>query len=268
MVGYGTGPENIPYHRFGSGSESLFIFPGLMDALGWNTPRRLTGDLLARYYFRSFQGYEVWVASRPPRLDPGESAREMAKRYVPFLENRDGGHVLGLTLGGAIGSHLAAEYPELVDRLVLVACGTTLGPRGREIVKHWRELSEDENWTDLHVDYARTMYGGTYSDVYPVLYRLFGPVLPRPEQARDVQLSCDALLGYDGASILEGVESPALVIGDTDGPLFPESVQRDAAGRLDDGHVATIEGSHAVYEQSRRAFGNVVTRFLAGQHTR
>lgn len=267
MENYGIGPGMIPYHRFGSGSESLLVLPGVMDAVGWNRPRRVTRELLARYYFRAFRQYDVWVASRPVGLSPGESASEMAERYVPLLEKQDKSHILGFTLGGAIGSYLAREYPGLVDRLVLVACGTRLGDGGSEIVRRWQAFARAGNWTKLHVDYARRMYDGVYSDVFPVLYRLCAPLLPQPERASDVVQSCEALLRYDGERVFGDINAPALVVADTDGPLFPECLQRDAASRLGDGYIATVPGSHAVYEQSGQAFADVVKRFLAGQHT-
>lgn len=267
MCTHGTGPGGTPFHRFGSGSQPLFVLPGVMDALSWNTPRRLTRELLARQYFRSFREYDVWVISRPPGLSTDESVERMATRYVPLLEQYGSGHVLGVTLGGTIGVYLAAEYPRLVDRLVLVGCGTTLGKRGHRIIRRWRSLATEGNWGSLHIDYAEQMYTGTYRRLLATLYRLFHGLLPHPECGEDVVRSCQAVLNYEGKGLLETIDTPTLVVADTDGPLFPLAEQRDAARRIQRGHIATIQGSHAVYEQSRRAFGDAVGRFLAGQHT-
>lgn len=271
MPSYGTGPGGVPFHRFGAGSESLVILPGLMDALGWNTPRRLTAELLGRYYFRTLGEYDVWVASRPPGLPAGASAKQMATWYAELLEQlrveNESTHLLGLTLGGAIATYLARDYPQFVDSLVLVACGTALGDQGSVTVRRWRELAQAERWNDLHVEYSKQMYSGLNGRILPPLYRLCAPLLPRPKLSTDVVHSCDALDNYDGRGVLEAISVPSLVIADTEGPLFPTSVQQDAAVRLQNGYIATIAGSHAVYEQSGREFGNVVNRFLGGQHT-
>lgn len=267
MKRYGTHHSGVPFHRFGSGTRPLVIFPGVMDSLGWNTPTHLSTTLLGRHYFRGFRAYDVWIASRPPGLTAGERARQMAERYVPFLEELDGAAVVGFSLGGAIASHLAHDYPDLIDTLVLAAFGTRLGADGRTTVQHWRTLADDGHWSAIHADYAGQMYSGHSKRLIPLLYRIAAPVLPRPVVGSDVIRSCDALLEFDGRGVLEHVDVPTLVVADTDGQLFPTATQHDAARRVSDGYVATFEGSHAVYEQSRRTFTSVVQRFLSGEHT-
>lgn len=262
MVEYGVGPAGHPVHRFGSGTKSLVILPGLTDAVAWNRPRKLTGELLSRLYFPSFREFDVWVVSRPPELSRGPTAREMADGYAAVLDHFETAHVLGISLGGAIATYLAAQHPELLDRLVLVGCGTHLGDSGRRTVRHWRKLSDQQRWTDFHVDYARTVYAGSRKYVVPGLYRLGSRWLPEPEIPEDVVISCDAALEYDGSGVLENVESETLVIGGDRDVLFPERVQRDAAGRLPGGHLATIDAGHAVYEERRSLFGHTVLRFL------
>lgn len=266
MISVGT-KDGIPFHRFGDGSQSLVIIPGVMDALGWNTPSKLTGELLSRYYFRAFMTYDIWVLSRPPGLPSGVTLDRVTSRYAEVIEALGGAHVLGLTLGGAIGVQLASRYPALVDKLVLAACGTTLGVTGREILLRWRALARKSRWDKLHAAYARQMYTGAASRIVPVFYRLGNRFVPGPVVGSDVVQSCDLLLDYDARASAEAVDASTLVVADTTGPLFPQQDQRDLAGRLKHGHLATIAGGHTVYEESRRTFGSVVRRFLDEQHT-
>jgi len=238
-----------------------------MDALGWNTPSRVGRELLARYYFRGLSRYDVWVASRPPGLTTREPER-IAERYARFLEHVGPAHLLGFTLGGAVATHLAADHADLVRRLVLAGWGPRLGRRGVRIVRRWRQLARQKRWSALHVDYATQVYTGWYRRAVTAGYRLCGPLLPRPVVGSDVVNACDALLAYDGSAHLSEIDAETLVIADTRGPLFPCQRQHEGASALPGGSVATLEGSHAVYEQNRQAFTDLLRRFLGGEQTR
>lgn len=266
MVEYGLGPSGYPYHRFGSGSDRLVLMPGVTDSLGWNQPSPLTATVLSRYYFPAFREYDVWFVSRPPGLPEGQTAAAMAEGYATVLENIGDAHVVGFSLGGAIASHLANRYPNLVDRLVLGVSGTRLGPEGRRTISRWKGFADAERWGALHVDYADTVYDGRRGTLFSTLYRLGAPWLPTPQITGDVSVSCTATLEYDGEQVLESVDVPTLVIGGTRDTLFPESLQRDAARRVPDGHVATLAGGHAVYDERRQTFNDTVVRFLAGEY--
>lgn len=263
-VEFGTGPASLPYHRFGHGEEQLVVVPGVMDSLGWNTPQALTATLLARYYFRRFQEFDVWVLSRPPGLSDGVTAAGMARAYGEALNVLGSSHVLGFSLGGAVGTHLAASYEELVDSLILAGAGYQHGPYGRTVVARWEGFAADRQWERLHVDYSRIVYAGVRRLLVPPLYRVGARFMPTPEVEGDVTKSIAAARSYDGREVLADVKAPTLVVGGRDDVLYPPAVRRETAQRLENGHVSTLPGGHAVYEESRRAFGETVTPFLDG----
>lgn len=266
MVEYGEGPTGHPYHRFGRGAERLVLIHGVTDSLGWNEPDWVTATVLSRYYFPEFREYDVRVVSRPPGLSEGETAAEMAASYANLLDRLGGAHVLGFSLGGFVASHLADRHPHLVDRLVLGVSGTRLGANGERTIRHWKQFADSERWIDLHLDYAETVYDGRREDLVSALYRIGAPLLPRPVVGDDVAISCEATLAYDGEGVLAEIDVPTLVVGGTRDELFPEHLMRDAARRVPDGHVAMLDGGHAVYDERRRAFNNTVVRFLNGEY--
>jgi pimeloyl-ACP methyl ester carboxylesterase len=266
MVEYGVAPTEHPSHRFGTGSQRLLVIPGVTDSLGWNQPSWLTGTLLARYYFPAFHEYDVWVVSRPPGLQEGQTAAGMATGYAAVLDRLGGAHVLGFSLGGFIACHLAAKHPDLVDKLVLGVTGTRLGTEGRRTLRRWMEFADTGRWGALHADYADTVYDGRRRRLFSVLYRVGSVLLPRPRSSGDVTVSCEAALEYDGEDVLGRIDVPTLVVGGNRDTLFPEHLQRDAARRVRDGHVAVLEGGHAVYDERQRQFNDTVVRFLTGEY--
>jgi pimeloyl-ACP methyl ester carboxylesterase len=262
MLDYGTGSTGHPYHRFGSGEEPLVILTGVLDGIGWwNDPDLFTTVTLAGYYFRAYREYDVRVMARPPGVSPDVDAAEMAAGYADALAEFGPANVLGISLGGAIGAHLAAQT-DLVRRLVLVSCGTGLGSYGRQTVERWREHAAARRYRALHMDYIRTVYAGTRRLFVPQMYRAGARWLPEPEAPGDVEYSCAAMLGFDG-SVLAELSVPALVVGGRQDPLVPLESQREAARRLG-GDLALAPGGHGVYEESRDAIADAVLPFLAG----
>jgi pimeloyl-ACP methyl ester carboxylesterase len=263
MMEYGVGPAGHPYQRFGSGDERLVILTGVLDGIGWwNDPDWVTTLTLAGYYFRAYREYDVWVIARPPGLPEDTSAAEMAAGYGDVLSELGPAHVLGISLGGAIGAHLAART-DLVKRLVLVSCGAGPGSYGRQTIERWREYARQRRYRALHMDYIRTVYAGTRRLVVPLLYRAGARWLPEPEEPGDVERSCAAMLAYDG-SVLDEVSVPTLVVGGRQDPLVPIDSQREAARRLG-ADLALASGGHGVYEEQRTAVADAVGPFLDGR---
>jgi pimeloyl-ACP methyl ester carboxylesterase len=260
MLEYGSGPTGHPYHRFGSGEEPLVILTGVLDGIGWwNDPDLLTTLTLAGYYFRAYREYDVRVMARPPGLPPDVDAAEMAAGYADALAEFGPANVIGISLGGAIGAHLAAQT-DLVRRLVLVSCGTGPGTYGRQTIQRWRDHAAARRYRALHMDYIRTVYAGTRRLFVPPMYRAGARLLPEPEAPGDVEYSCEAMLGFDD-SVLAAVSPPALVVGGRQDPLVPLERHREAARRLD-GTLALVSGGHAVYEEQRDAVAGAVLPFL------
>lgn len=261
MVEFGFGPASLPFHRFGSGDQRLVLVPGVMDALGWNTPRRLTAELLARYYFRAYRDYEVWVLSRPPGLPPDATVADLADQYEDAIDVLDPHAIMGMSLGGYIGSHLAQRF-DAINRLVLVGCGSNLGVYGRETLERWRQLAADGSYARLHRSYSRAVYAGWRRTVVPPLYRVGARWLPTPVEQGDVATSCGALLDFESESVFPSVETPTLVVGGHDDSLVPLESQRTAAEQLPNGQHKAFPGGHAVYEESRNAVASSVLAFL------
>lgn len=261
MVSHGVGPAGYPYHRFGDGSQRVVLLPGMTDPLGWNTPDRLTAALLARYYFRGFREFDVWVLSRPPGLPAEYTVREMAADYQDALSELGPASVVGFSLGGYVASHLAAEC-ETVQNVVLVGCGTQLGEYGRQTLSRWETLAARRQYARLHQEYVGAVYAGTRRFLYGTLYRLAGRWLPEPKVTGDVELSCRLARTFDGADVYERVTIPTLLVGGRQDVLVPLEKQYEAADLLTDGSVALFDGGHAIYEERRRAMARTVREFL------
>lgn len=81
-----------------------------------------------RYLFNPFEGYETIAIDRPGFGDSQPrgavvSLREQARAIEPLLVERDGRWpiLVGYSMGGPIVARVAADYPDKVDSIVIVA---------------------------------------------------------------------------------------------------------------------------------------------------
>jgi pimeloyl-ACP methyl ester carboxylesterase len=53
-------------------------------------------------------------------------------------------HVVGLSLGGLVAQHFAADHPEYVESLVIGVAAQGLGAEGHEIVRRWLDSAHGD----------------------------------------------------------------------------------------------------------------------------
>jgi pimeloyl-ACP methyl ester carboxylesterase len=117
----------LPYAALGAGAP-LAVFAGLSPDTGFD------GDGLLRASAGPFLalGRRVVVFNRRPGMPRGMTMAEIAAEHAQALREGPGGvDVVGISTGGSIAQQVAAEHPDVVDRLVLVSTACRLGEVGR-----------------------------------------------------------------------------------------------------------------------------------------
>ncbi|MFC4356490.1 alpha/beta fold hydrolase [Halobium salinum] len=262
-----AGGNRFPYYLVGDGPTPLVVFSGLNDALQPADPSRLGAEYLGRWLFRRYtDDYTVLVLSRPRDLPRGTTTRDMADDYADAVAATvdDPASVLGVSMGGLIAQHFAADHPELVDRLVVGTAGVRLGREERQVVDRWRRLAEADDWTALYADSADA-YVGLRRHLYPPLVRRLGGAMPTPAAPSDVVASCVACLAHEGTHPCSRVKAPTLVLGGTEDRYFPPSTLREAASTLPDGRLELLDGAgHLALAEQGAVWDRALLDFLGG----
>ncbi len=243
----GTLLGGMPYLRFGTGSPLVDI-PGLTQNFQptVGVERMLVTRMLAPVAAR----HRVLRLTPRPGLDPNASMADIARDYADALRLEFPGpiDVIGTSTGGSIALQLAADHPDVVQRLVVVCAAYTLGQNGKKVQRRVAE----EVLAGRPRQAGRKMFSVLSHKPPSRLAAGMGWMLgPRTfgKASPDLITTIRAEDGFNLRDRLGEIEAPTLLIGgDRDGfytpELFRETVARIPNARLilfpGKGHMAAI----------------------------
>lgn len=252
----------LDFIAFGSGEKALVMLPGLGDGIKTVKNAARSFALLYRTFAKA---YRVYVFSRRNDLPACFSIRDMAcdQARVMMALGIGNAHILGVSQGGMIALQLAAEYPALVDKLVLANTAAGATDAARRVIGGWIALAERDDYPALFLDMAEKTYSQRKLKTYRPLCPLLAAVT-KPQSYNRFITQANACLSFDARAQLGCIGAPTLVIGGGEDQI----VGKDAAREL----AAGIEGStlyiypslgHGVYEEAPDFHARVLD-FLEG----
>ena len=189
---------------------------------------------------------------------PMEDVRDvpaLARRVLDVVQAERFSFV-GLSLGGAVGMHLAHEAPERLERLVLAATSARFG--------------SPETW-DERIALVRS--GGMEAVADAVLPRWFTPAFRDVQRFRAMFVStspdvyaryCEILREYDLRGRLGEITAPTLAIAGADDPTSPPDHLEAIAAEIPEARVVVIpRGAHLVNVERADEFNAALIARLA-----
>jgi len=257
------GEDRMDYVRFGSGEKVMIFLPGLGDALQSVKGAALPMALLYRTFARH---YTVYMFSRRKNLSHGCTTEDMARDQMLAMEalGIDKADVAGVSMGGMIAEHLAADYPEKVGKLVLVVTAARTNPILTESVTEWVNLAEHSN----HIAFMASNVKRIYSTAYYRKNRWMIPLVGRLTKPRTYDrffTQAQACLGHDAFGKLERITAPTLVMGGEQDRVLGGEASRELAREIAGAKLLMYpEWGHGLYEEAKD-FQQRVLAFLQEQ---
>lgn len=209
-------------------------------------------------------GRQVWWVNRRRNLVNGTTMGDLAEDYATMLQEWQAEpiDVVGISTGGSVALQLAADHPEAVRRLVLVASACRLGPGGhagqrRAIEALERGDRRTANAILLELAGATTLTRRALRGIGWLL-----PSLTVGRDHHDLLVTMQAEDGFDLADRLESVTAPTLVIGGERDAFYGEAVFRETAEGLPFGHLVLRPGAGHAATVASRTLGAEVDAFL------
>ena len=188
-------------------------------------------------------------------MEDVRDVRALARRVLDVVQAERFSFV-GVSLGGAVGMHLALEAPERLQRLVLAATSTRFG--------------SPETW-DERIALVRN--GGMEAVADAVLPRWFTPAFGDVQRFRAMFVStppdvyaryCEILREYDLRGRLGGIKAPTLAIAGAEDPTSPPGHLEAIVAEIPEARVVVIpRGAHLVNVEQADEFNRALIPHLA-----
>ena len=254
------GDTSMDYARFGTGKQYLIMLPGLGDGLRSVKGTALPMALLYRMFAKD---YTVFMFSRRQDIPQGFTTRDMARDLASAMDilGIPRADILGVSMGGMIAQHLAADHPEKVGKLILAVTAPCANPRMTECVSGWLEDARRGDHTALMDSNLRLIYSETYYRQNKWMVPIIGK-LTKPASYDRFLIQAQACRTHDAKEYLPSIRSAVLIMGgDKDAALGGEASRRMA--EIIPGAKLRMypNGSHGLYDEEKD-FARTILEFL------
>lgn len=206
---------------------------------------------------------------RSDQPDEEYSIAMMASDAVGLLQSLGiaKAHVVGLSMGGFIAQEIALSYPEVVNRLILVATGMG-GTRSLELGKpFWDKVAaaiagktpEQVYRTDLTLMTAPG-FAERYQDI---INHAVGLRMKNPQPLRAFLRQFTACNAFDNNHRAQNISQPTMIILGKDDPIFPISLADDFRQKLPKAKMIIYENcGHAIHLEKADQLSIDIREFL------
>ena len=254
------GNTYMNYAEFGNGDKKLIMIPGLGDGLR-------TDDKLAAFYALLYgkfaKDYTVYVFSQKTRMPERYSTRKMARDMKEAMDmiGIEKADVIGVSLGGMIAQHLAADYPEMVEKLVLVVTASKKNQYTQGCISGWIEMAKRGDYQKLMLDNLKKMYIKEYIEKNRWLLNVAGKIGKPASYERFITMAY-ACLCHDAYEKLDKIQAKTLVIGGVKDRTLGGKASLELAEKIPNAELKMYEEyGHALYDEAKD-FKKIVLEFL------
>lgn len=254
------GDTDMDYISFGYGKKNLIMIPGLGDGLMTVRGKALP---FARMYRMFAKEFKVYVFSRKNELEKGYTIRDMA-RDQKLAMDRLGikkASVLGVSQGGMIAEYFAIDYPEMVEKLVLVVTIARQNEIIQEAVNNWIELAKQKRYGEVMRDVIIRMYTEEYINKYRFLLPLL-KLYPEPKNHKRFLVMANSCITHELYERLGEIKAPTLVIGGEKDRTVGGEASGEIAAKIKNSKLVMYKDyGHGLYSEAKD-FNHRVYHFL------
>ncbi|MFT8579373.1 MAG: alpha/beta hydrolase, partial [Liquorilactobacillus satsumensis] len=250
----------MDYIVFGNGTKPLVVLPGLGDGLktvkGQSIP-------LAIFYKKYLKKFRIYAFSRRVKLPQNYTTREMARDQKIVLNKLglDKFYLMGISQGGMIAQHLAIEYPDGIEKLILAVTTSKPTKEVRNRIPKWIQFATLNDYKSLLIDAFENMYTNKKLKLYRPFYSLISKA-SKPKDFNRFIIQAKSCLSHDTTDELQEIKTPTLIVGAVEDKIVGYDISIEMATRIKNSKFISFEKyGHAVYEECKD-FNTKIIDFL------
>lgn len=253
---HGAFAGGIPYLRFGSGPRTMLFLAGGPGNL---VPSGFGASGFTRGMTAFADEYTIYLVTRKSDLPQGYTTKDMSDDYAELVRDEFAGHVdlvIGVSYGGLIAQHFAADHPDLFGHLVIAVSAHKIADAALDIDRRYAELIHDGKDRDAMAVRAEAAFTkGPLKPLLKGILWLFGkPLLGKLDQTfrNDVVIEAQAEADHDATDALRRIAVPVLLIGGADDFAFPTSYLHEMAELIPEATLKIYAGGHTAPFMDKR----------------
>jgi pimeloyl-ACP methyl ester carboxylesterase len=230
----------LPYNRTGRGPRPLVVFPGLTFE---NKPQFGT---LSMYGFLR-DAFTLFAVQRRPGMPVNYGLRDMGDDYAAMIREEFGGpvDVIGVSTGGSIALHFAADHPDLVRRLVIHSSAHRLNDGAKALQLDVARLAQMGRWRQAFSALIRTVFPqrglGMWLAQPLVGFSASLLSLKPPRDPGDLAVTVEAEDKHAFKDRLHEIAAPTMVAGGADDFFYSPTLFRETAAGIPDARLCLYE---------------------------
>lgn len=260
----GTLLGGMPYLRFGTGTP-LVVLPGFSQN---NEPTvGFERMFVSQTLMPLAASHRILRLTPRPDLDPNATMADIARDHADALRLEFPGpvDVMGISTGGSIALQLAADHPDVVQRLIVVSAAYKLGPEGKRTqLRVAEEVAEGRPRRA-----SREMFSGLATSALGRRLAagvgwLLGPAM-LGKATPDMLAIIHAEDGFNLRDRLSEIDAPTLVIGGDRDNVYPVELLRETATLIPNGRAIVYPGQGHMAVAGEPRLMQDVLEFLDGR---
>lgn len=233
-----------------SDAPPVLLIAGLSgDHRGWGA---LSSLLRASYRVISFDNRDSGLSQRAkaPYI-----IRDMAEDAAGLLGELGiaNAHVVGVSMGGAIAQELAIRFPQLVNRLMLLATYDAGDPRGAALFRGFASLRRSlprEEYLRLTLPWV---YAYKEYQIPGLIEQIVRDVLEDPlfQEPEAYERQMEATIAFHSRDRLHRISCPTMLIFGEEDVMTPMRFARELVRGIKGSRLVTLEGTGHLFVHTR-----------------